>query len=111
MRDLHWSATEKEVARRAFNAALEREFALTIEKVKQRANSIQKPEDLWKLERYLTRKRKEIDEKYDYRYSVLLNVFARLICDGFLSEGELAGLGEDKMNHLRAWVMFSESRR
>lgn len=111
MWDLHWSAGEKEVARRAFNAALERELASITEKVKQRANSIQRPDDLWKLERYLTRKRKEIDEKYDYRYSVLLNVFARLICDGFLSEGELAGLGEDKMNHIRAWVTFSESRR
>ena len=111
MRDLEWSAAEKEVARRAFHTAMEREFASIVGKVKQKANSLKEWDDLWNLERYLTRKKKELGEKYDYRYSVLLNVFARLLCDGFLREEELAGLGEDKMNHIRAWIKFSEERR
>jgi integrase len=30
---------------------------------------IQQPSDLWDLEHYLTERRREIDRKYDYRYS------------------------------------------
>jgi len=35
------------------------------------ANEIKKSSDLWNLEHYLTQRRKEIDRKYDYRYSQL----------------------------------------
>ncbi len=42
-------------------------------------------------------KRNEIDEKYDYRYSVLILVFARLIKDGWLSFEDLEGLAEEKI--------------
>jgi len=35
--------------------------------------------ELWELERYLTRRRKEIDAKYEYKYSVLLLVLADLV--------------------------------
>jgi hypothetical protein len=40
----------------------------------RQAKMIEQPSDLWELERYLTERRKEIDSRYDYRYSVLLNV-------------------------------------
>ena len=33
------------------------------------ASQIQQSSDLWDLEHYLTQRRKEIDRKYDYRYS------------------------------------------
>jgi len=39
-----------------------------------------------------------IGRKYDYRYSVLLIVFAQLIKDGWLTVDELKGLTEDKIN-------------
>ena len=35
------------------------------------ASQIQQSSDLWDLEHYLTERRKEIDRKYDYRYSQL----------------------------------------
>ncbi len=42
------------------------------------ASQIQQSSDLWDLEHYLTQRRKEIDRKYDYRYSQLTQVFGRL---------------------------------
>ena len=74
-----WSKSEKAIARTAFDVALKREFHQVIQKAKQKANQIKEPVDLWDLEHYLTERRKEIDRKYDYRYSQLTQVFGRLL--------------------------------
>ena len=50
--------------------------------------------------------RKEMDEKYDYRYSVLPFVFARLICDGWIKPEDLAGLSEEKLELIREFAEF-----
>jgi hypothetical protein len=101
-----WSKSEKIVARTAFDAALGRELHEVIRKTKQMANSIQQSADLWELERYLTRRRKEIDRKYDYRYSRLTQVFGRLLYEKRLREEELGGLGEDKLKSIRSFAKF-----
>ena len=41
---------------------------------------------------YLNEKARELDQKYDFRYSVLISVFARLIAEGWLTLEDLAGL-------------------
>jgi len=38
---------------------------------------------------------------YNFRYSVLPAVFARLVREGRLKEGDLYGLGEDKLAVIR----------
>jgi hypothetical protein len=53
------------------------------------------------MEHWLMRRRHEIESKYDFRYSVLPLAFAKLIRDGRISEGELNGLGEDKLEVTR----------
>jgi hypothetical protein len=58
------------------------------------------------LEHYLTQRRKEIDRKYDYRYSRLTQVFGRLLCEKRLSEEELRGLREDKLKSIRSLAKF-----
>jgi hypothetical protein len=58
------------------------------------------------LESYLTQSRKKIDRKYDYRYSVLTDVFGKLVREGRLSEEELAGLGEDRLKSIRSYAKF-----
>jgi hypothetical protein len=83
-----WSKTEKAVARTAFDAALGRELQEVIEKTKRMANAIQQSADLWDLEHYLTQRRKEIDRKYDYRYSQLTQLFGRRLQERRLSEQE-----------------------
>ena len=42
------------------------------------------------------RQRRELDERYDFRYSVLVFVFAGLLRRGLIDEAELAALGEGK---------------
>src|SRR5260370_2451272 len=101
-----WSRSEKAIARTAFDAALGRELHEVIQKTKQMANAIQGSVDLWDLEHYLTQRRKEIDRKYDYRYSQLTRVFGRLLHENRLSEDELHGLREDKLKSIRSVAKF-----
>ena len=97
-----WSKSEKAIARSAFDAALKRELQDVMRKTKQMANQIKEPADVWELEHYLTERRKEIDRKYDYRYSQLTHVFGRLLYERRITEEDLRGLGEDKMKPIRS---------
>ena len=65
------------------------------------AQKIKDASELWELERYLTQRRKEIDGKYEYKYSVLLLVLADLVREGRVSLDELGGLAEDKLRCIR----------
>ena len=49
-----WSRSEKAIAHKAFDAALERELQEVIQEAKQKADQIKVPADLWSLEHYLT---------------------------------------------------------
>jgi photoprotection regulator FRP-like protein len=101
-----WSRSEKTVARIAFDAALGRELHEVIQQAKKMASKIQQSSDLWDLEHYLTQRRKEIDRKYDYRYSQLTQVFGKLLYEKRLREEELRGLQEDKLNSIRSVAQF-----
>lgn len=101
-----WSRSEKVVARTAFDAARRRELQEVMQEAKQMVSRMKELADLWDLERYLTQRRKEIDRKYDYRYSQLTHVFGKLLHEGRLSEGELRGLGEDKLRSIRSLAKF-----
>lgn len=56
---------------------------------------------MWAIEDYLRQRRRTIDELFDYRYSQLLFIFARLIGQGYLDEGRLAGLSDEKLEIIR----------
>ncbi|HEX4919654.1 MAG TPA: hypothetical protein VFV92_02820 [Candidatus Bathyarchaeia archaeon] len=101
-----WSKSEKAIARRAFDVALGRELHEVIQRAKQMADEIHQSSDLWDLEHYLTQRRKEIDRKYDYRYSQLTHVFGRLLHEGLLNEQQLRGLEEDKLKSIRSIAKF-----
>ncbi len=107
IRTLKWSDAEKAIARKAFERALQQDLEAIIRQAKKMAGRIEQPSDLWELERYLTERRKEIDRQYDYRYSVLLNVFAGLILKGRLREQDLQGLSEEKLRHIRQMAQAS----
>jgi hypothetical protein len=99
-----WSRSEKTVARAAFDAALKRELQEVMQEAKQMANQINEPADLWDLEHHLTQRRKEIDRKYEYRYSQLTHVFGRLLHEQRLREEDLLGLQEDKLKLIRSFA-------
>ena len=48
--DLNWTASEKKIARRAFQTALDRELAALIEESKKRMNQVSTSEGLWEFE-------------------------------------------------------------
>jgi hypothetical protein len=104
MTDQHWSHKEKKVARRAFDAALERERAAILEEFKQKAVDAHGFDDLWAIHAYLEQTQRAIDSRYDYRYSRLIFVFAALLRERRLSESELEGLSEEKLATIRLIV-------
>jgi hypothetical protein len=97
LRDLKWSAKEKKVAREAFHKAYKKEMRQIQEEVSEKVKGFTEENNVWELHDFLSQKRKEVDEKYDYRYSVLIHVFARLMREGFITEEDLKGLSEDKV--------------
>ncbi|MER9584612.1 hypothetical protein [Mesorhizobium sp. M0276] len=104
-----WSSSEKKLARRAFDAALEVALARTMAEFKNKANAATVPAEMWEVEDYLRERRREIDRMFDYRYSQLLYVFAGLIRAGYLDENLLAGLSQDKRDAIRRDIAFAES--
>jgi hypothetical protein len=104
MRGLKWSPQGKVIARRAFDRALQQELDAVIESTKRMAAKIGHVSEVWKLERYLTQLRKEIDRKYQYKYSTLVFLFADLIREGKLNAEELQGLAEDKLRYIRHYT-------
>ena len=104
MREARWSAGEKALARRVFELALKRELDQIIQDAKARVAKIKEPSELWVLEHWLTKRRNDIDRKYDYRYSVLPQVFAVLIHEGRVSLDDLRELGEEKVEYIRRFL-------
>jgi photoprotection regulator FRP-like protein len=110
MRDLSWSPAEKKAARAAFERARAREAAALVELVRAKARAVAGLDDVWALAELIEERRSEMQEHYDYRYSVLPIVFANLIRDGWLSLDELAGLGDDKREFIERIIAFAGER-
>jgi len=104
--DMTWSKSEKTIARQAFDAALKRELHELMQEAKEIVGQIKQPSDVWDLQEYLTQRRKEIDHKYNYRYSHLTQVFGRLLYETRVSEDELRGFSEDKLRTIRSLAKF-----
>ena len=100
-RELHWSHKEKSVARAAFDSALARENASIRREVERILQSSKEASAIWDVLEFLSAKQREIERKYDYRYSVLTGIFARLLYDGWITEKDLSGLGPEKLDLIR----------
>jgi Photoprotection regulator fluorescence recovery protein len=112
MREFTWSGSEKKAARAAFDLALARELKATRQEAVALLQSSGDDRVIWRLHDYLSDKRREIDAKYDYRYSVLMLVFPRLVSEGWLKADELAGIGAEKLEvteKLMSLVQSSEA--
>jgi hypothetical protein len=46
-------------------------------------------------------KKIEFERKYDFRYSVLISVFGRLLYEGWVTEADLADLKADKLEFIQ----------
>ena len=101
MQNFTWEASEKKLARRVFNTALQNELAEIMASYKARAAEAKEPDDLWAMESYLRQTRNELDKKYDFRYSQLCRVFGCLLREKRITELQLAGLADDKLAAIR----------
>jgi hypothetical protein len=101
MYDLKWSESEKKLSRRVFEIALRAELAEIMAELKAKALGVTTPEELWAIQDFLAEKRHEIEQKYDYRYSQLIIVFAKLVREGRIAEEQLHGLSEEKLSCIR----------
>jgi len=99
--DEKWRQSEKKLARRVFESALQTELAEVMADFKARAAAAVEPDDMWLIEEYLRDKRRGIDRKYDYRYSQLPMVFGILLREGRIQEAQLLGLAEEKLSYIR----------
>jgi hypothetical protein len=108
MNSMEWSKWEKDIARKAFKIAYDREQRAILENVRKMISEVSDIKELWRLQEYLTEKHNEMNEKYDYRYSILHFVFARLICEGWLKQDDLEGLAEEKLDEIRRISIFSK---
>ena len=104
MRDLKWSPLEKTLARQVFEQALDAELKDTLAEFKARAAVASTPDEMWAVRGFLAERQDEIDEKYDYRYSRLILVFARLIREGRIREEQLDGLSGEKLEMINGLV-------
>ncbi|MGK7872223.1 MAG: hypothetical protein AB4426_02555 [Xenococcaceae cyanobacterium] len=102
MSEINWSESEKKAAQEAFKKAYEREINSLIQEVRQKAAEIAEIDSVWQLHDFLSARRHEIDGKYDYRYSVLVFVFAKLLQEGWLNLEELQDLERDKLAKITA---------
>ncbi|BAV46968.1 hypothetical protein MesoLj113a_29320 [Mesorhizobium sp. 113-1-2] len=110
MNGFSWSASEKKLARHAFDMALEAALAKTMAEFKRKASAVTQPSEMWELEDYLREERRDIDRMFDYRYSQLIYVLAHLIRLGHLDEKLLAGLSQDKWDAIRRDLAFTARR-
>lgn len=101
MKDMQWSHTEKTIARKAFDASYVKECATIIVELRKMTSEAGMPDDIWKIHEYLDRKKRNIENKYDYRYAVLIFVFAGLLKEGWITETDLTGLSEDKITKIK----------
>ena len=105
--DLKWSPSEKKIARTAFDAAQESALAKVMAEFKEKTAAATTPREMWEIEDFLHQKRREIEEMFDYRYSQLPLVFARLIQEGHLDESLLDGLSGEKRDIIRSFLALA----
>lgn len=96
-----WNDSEKKLAHQIFDIALKRELNQILQVMGEKAKEAKTYNDIWDIEEYLRKVRKEIDKKYDFRYSQLLFVFAILLREGKIGLEELYGLGQSKIDKIR----------
>ena len=95
----NWTKSEKKIAKRAFDLARDRAYEELIDMINSK--DINSPNQIWELRDFLNKKAKEFDNKFDYRYSLLLLLFMQYINEGLLKIEELEGLSDDKIDLIR----------
>jgi hypothetical protein len=100
MVDEKWIDSEKKIARRVYDLALNQEYTEIIEEFKIKALRVKSSEDLWAMQKYLENAHRDLEARYDFRYSQLIIVFGNLMHRGRIAKDQLKGLSENKINEI-----------
>ena len=101
MFDLKWTPAEKKAAHAAFEGALSRERAAIRRDIEAMLRGSNDGTEIWAIRDFLNAKGRDLDQKYDFRYSVLIGVFARLMAEGWLTHEDVADLDMAKQGLIR----------
>lgn len=101
MNNTKWSDADRKIARRAFDAALQRECTALVEQFRTSAAQVKNLDDIWVINDRLTKQRKLLDQKYNYRYSQLIFLFGQLLREKFIEAQDIEGLSEEKLQLIR----------
>ncbi|VVC01119.1 Uncharacterised protein [uncultured archaeon] len=101
MFDLHWSPSEKKIARDIYERVLATAEAKLVAELKTKASAAASFSDMWGVEDWLREERKYMAGIFDYRYSRLPLFFSWAIRAGHMDERALSGLSEDKLKVIR----------
>lgn len=101
MRYFDWSNTEKVLARQAYDRAYERECTEILEKIRGTLSGMEDPKEIWKVDDYLRKTRRDMESKYDYRYSILIIVFGKLMREGLILDSDIDQLSQDKIDAIK----------
>jgi len=101
MKELEWSPNEKKAARKAFDKAYQNEVEVIKNLLESKVQKIKSGKDIWEINDFLTERRISIDKKYDYRYSRLLIILGILLSEYYLTENDLNGFSEEKIEIIK----------
>ena len=96
-----WSKSDKKIAKELFELARKRDYANLTNTIQLKSDNLTTPESIWDLRDFLNSKAKEFDQKYDYRYSVLDNVFAGFILEDILTLDEMQRFSKRKQEQIK----------
>jgi hypothetical protein len=99
--NITWSSEEKKIARNIFDKAYQNEMEEIKILLENKVQKIKSKNDIWEINDFLTKRRISVDEKYDYRYSRLIIVFGILLSEKYLTENDLNGLSEEKIEMIK----------
>ena len=74
-----WSKSDKKIARELFELAKKRDYEDLLKLIQLKSQNFITPQSIWDLKDFLNFKAKEFDQKYDYRYWLLGNIWEK--CD------------------------------
>jgi len=96
-----WSKSDKKIAKELFELARKRDYANLTNTIQLKSDNLTTPESIWDLRDFLNSKAKEFDQKYDYRYSVLDDVFSRFIFEDLLTLDDIQILSKKKQDQIK----------
>jgi hypothetical protein len=97
MNEFKWKDSEKKIANRVYEKARLNELDELVASFKAQAAKVYDTDQLWSLMDQMKERRYQFEQKYDYHYSVLISVLARLVGEDRFAIADLAGFDEKKL--------------